>query len=184
MVSEGYIIFYVKEMIIHGYHNQPFCKRQKAILYRFLMVFLMVSRDMSYPKKRQTFCRELMFSKVFSIFSRHLPFCRCIGCGCKSLLKIIQNRNFSPDPTFPAMKALFLVLVFFTNSLSKVRDQLFHIPLGHPCKQPFSLFAFSFGHWLVSVGSLLQLFSESFHLHKDCQHIVGKKTYFLCCKVK
>ena len=87
MVLEGYIIFiyfYIQEIIIHGYKNQPFCKRQKAILQRFLMVFLMVSQDMSYSEKRQPFCRELMFSMVFSIFSRHPPFCKCIGCGCHS----------------------------------------------------------------------------------------------------
>ena len=121
MVSEGYIIFDIEEMIIHGYHNQPFCKRQKAILYRFLMVFLMVSRDMSYPKKRQPFCRELMFSKVFSIFSRHIPFCRCIGCGCHGLLKIIQNRDLPPDPTFPAMKA-FTCVVLLAHSVLATRD--------------------------------------------------------------
>ena len=121
MVSEGYIIFYVKEMIIHGYHNQPFCKRQKAILQRYLMFFFDGFKGYVLSKKQVAILQRINVFKGFQHFSRHIPFCRCIGCGCHGLLKIIQNRDLPPDPTFPAMKA-FTCVVLLAHSVLATRD--------------------------------------------------------------
>ena len=62
-------MFYVADMTNFGYHNHPFCNRQKTYCRGLRWYFMTVLKDMPSPKNGEPFCREIMFSKVFNTFS-------------------------------------------------------------------------------------------------------------------